>query len=166
MRPVLVLACLSACTPEPEILAMDGPGFQGGPDLIAPRDGTYVVALTHLQVKNAPGPGKRFGELVGGITDVLYPEQGPYGDVPGWVGASFRNVGKLQWWTMSVWEDEASMMEFVASGPHLLAMTEISDVSAAAEATRLEVTADELPLDWDDALDRLNASDDYTLGEP
>jgi hypothetical protein len=154
MRTLLVVG-LMACAPEPEVMELTGPGFDGG-ELIEAREAGYVVGLTELHVKNAPGPGGRFGELTEAVVDQMFPPDGELGEVPGWVGTSFRNIGVLHWWTMTVWEDRDAMLAFVVSAPHVAAMTEIGDVAAAATSLHLEVEADALP-DWDEALALLAA---------
>ena len=162
MRWMFVMLCV-ACAPEPEISPIAGPGFEGDA-LAEAREGTYVVGLTELHVKNAAGPGKRFGDLTGAVVDELFPEDGGFGDIEGWLGASFRNVGQLHWWTMTVWESREDMSAFMVRDAHLQAMLNIRDVAAAATSLHIEVTADELPLDWDEALDLLDETTPIDLG--
>lgn len=151
------LCSLGACAdPAPETTPFEGPGFDATTGLIEPVDGPLIVALTQLDVHNAPGPGKRFGAYAQSIGDYLY---GSDPAIPGFVGGSFRNVGKLHWWTMTVWRDEASMMDFVLSEPHVLAMGEISELAARARSTHTEISTDDLPYEWDVALDVLEPLD-------
>jgi hypothetical protein len=159
---VWLMVGLVACTPEVEVMELTGPGFDGGA-LIEAREAGYVVGLTELHVKNAPGPGGRFGELTEAVVDPMFPADGGLGEVPGWVGTSFRNVGRLSWWTMTVWEDRDAMLGFVASEAHVAAMMEIGDVAVAATSLHLEANADALP-DWDEALDLLAAETPIDLG--
>lgn len=162
MSRMLALLVVVGCeAPSPEEGPFEGPGFDAEAGLIEPVDGPLLVALTELHVRNAPGPGQRFGEHARAIGDHLYGSQPP---IPGFVGGSFRNVGQLQWWTMTVWRDEASMLAFIVSEPHILAMAETSAVAERARSTHLEISADELPYGWDVALPILEAKD-WTYGE-
>jgi hypothetical protein len=56
------------------------------------------------------------------------------------------------------------MMEFVLSEPHVSAMADLSAVSSAARSTHLEITADQVPVDWDFALDTLDEVD-WLIGD-
>lgn len=156
--PILVLSACSKAVPEET--PFEGPGYNSETNTLVLQDTPLVVALTELHVKNAPGPGKRFGEHADAVGTHLY------GDEPaGFVGGSFRNVGKLQWWTMSVWTDEASMNDFVLSEPHASAMTELAQVSSAARSTHLDFPAGGPPPSWDWALDQLEEVDWLVGGE-
>lgn len=158
MRWMTVLAALClACSPEPEISPFEGPGFDSEANALkSAKDSPYVVALTWLQVKNAPGPGGRFGEHANAAGTSLFEE-----GLEGFVGVSFRNIGRLNWWTMTVWEDEASMAAWVYSGVHLEAIEAFPDVAANARKAVVERDADEVPMDWDEALSILDAQEDY-----
>jgi hypothetical protein len=162
MLRILGLVVVVGCqTPEAEEGVFEGPGFDPSTGLIEPVDGPLLVALTELHVRNAPGPGRRFGEHAQAIGEHLYGSQPP---IPGFIGGSFRNVGQLQNWTMTVWRDEASMLAFVVSEPHVLAMGDTAEVSVRARSTHLEISPDELPYEWDVALPILEA-EDWTFGE-
>jgi hypothetical protein len=157
--PSLALLAAAACTPEPEIRPFAGPGWDDATGLVAPQ-AEYLVGLTHLRVRNLPGPGKRFGEHAEAITDWLYDEE-----PEGWVGASFRNVGRLEWWTMTVWESEEAQLTFIVGDVHGAAMADLSTMAKGAESRSLWMTADEIPPSWDEALDLLADGTDYTFGE-
>jgi hypothetical protein len=155
----LALACAS---PEPVETPFEGPGYDPEVGVTLAQD-TFVLAVTELHVKNAPGPGKTFGEHANAIGEHLYSGQV---EIPDFVGGSFRNIGQLEWWTLSVWADEASMMEFVLSEPHVSAMADLSVVSRAARSTHVEIAAADIPVDWDLALDTLADVDWIVGGEP
>lgn len=161
MRALLFALPLIACTPEPSESPLEGPGFDDSTgDLLRSQD-EYLVALTFLEVRNAPGPGGRFGDHANRIGNYLFEET-----PAGWQGAAFRNVGRLKWWTMTVWESEEAMMDFVVSEPHASAMLEINDVSQGAVSRALWMSADDLPLSWADAMALLTEQQDSQYGDP
>lgn len=161
MYRLFALFLLACAAPAPEEGAFEGPAWDPEAGLANPTGAPLLLALTELHVRNAPGPGKRFGEHAQAIGEHLYGSQPP---IEGFVGGSFRNVGQLQWWTMSVWRDETAMMSFVVSEPHVLAMGELTDVSVRARSTHLEISEDDLPFTWDDALPILE-EEPWTFGE-
>lgn len=162
MRTLLPLIALSAaCAQAPEEVPLAGPGFAEDSGAFLGEAARYLVGLTHLQVKNQPGPGGRFGEHADAVGNHLFEEE-----PEGWLGAGFRNVGRLQWWTMTVWEDEDALLQFVVSEPHLSAMVDIDEVSAGAVSRSLWLDRDQLPLAWPDALELLAEAQDSTYGDP
>ncbi len=162
MRPLLLLVTLiAACVQVPGEGPLEGPGFDDlTGDFLGSAD-RYLVGLTYLQVKNQPGPGGRFGEHADAVGTYLFEEE-----PAGWLGAAFRDVGRLQWWTMSVWEDEEAMMQFVVSEPHASAMGDIDEVSTGAVSRSLWIDRDQLPLSWPDALQLLAEAQDSVYGAP
>jgi hypothetical protein len=148
-----------ACSKEPEIQPFAGPGWDDELGLLEPQD-EYLVGITHLRVINLPGPGKRFGEHAEAVANFLYDNE-----PEGWVGASFRNVGQLEWWTLTVWESEEAQLEFVVGEVHAAAMADLTEVAKWAESRSLWVTAEEIPPAWDVALDWLADEQDYSYGE-
>ncbi len=160
MKYIVGSLVLVACaTPEPVETPFEGPGLDVETGALDAQDAPFVVGLTELHVRNAPGPGKRFGDHADAIGTYLFKEE-----PPGFVGGSFRNVGKLEWWTLTVWTDEAAMTEFVLSTPHVEAMTEISELAKRARSTHREFPAGEAPPTWDWALDELG-TEPWLVGE-
>ena len=159
LKLTIVIGAGGCGAPEVEISPFEGPGYDAETGLISPQD-EYLVGLTHLRVRNLPGPGKRFGEHADAVATWLFENE-----PEGWVGASFRNVGKLDWWTMTVWESEEAQIAFIMSDVHADAMGALSDVARGAESRSLWVPAAEVPPDWDVALDWLADTQDYTFGE-
>lgn len=140
----LTTLLLAGCSQEPEIQPFQGP--DGVATLETEADEVLWI-VTHLRVRNAPGPGGRFGDHANAVGNDLYDNPRP-----GWLGASFRNIGRLDWWTMTAWESEEAMLDWVVSEPHASAMAAFTDVATSGE-NRWEVrpTADGV-LDWDTAL--------------
>jgi quinol monooxygenase YgiN len=73
----------------------------------------------------------------------------------GLIGYSLRaRLAAKQFWTLSVWEDEATLQAFVAEPPHVAVMTAMAPYMGATRFVRWNVKGAELPLRWDDALRR------------
>lgn len=144
---VLAIPLVVGCTPEPEVMPFAGPD---GAQTVESDQDEVLVAMTHLRVRNLPGPGARFDDHANAIADHLY-ETTP----DGWLGASFRNVGKLDWWTVTVWESEEAMMDFVVSEPHLSAMADLGTVAKAARSRHEWMAPDDAPPPWDAIVEEL-----------
>ena len=151
-----LLPVLAGCSLEPEESPLSGPGFEEDTGAFLGEEGDYVIALTYLKVRNAPGPGDRFGELATDAATNLFETE-----PEGWLGAGFRNIGRLQQFTMTAWESEEAMLEWVVSPVHVQAMTEIGDVSSEAKSTVLDVTEAELPFSWEEAVPVYDTLDCY-----
>ena len=75
----------------------------------------------------------------------------------GLLGYSLRAqlLGKNSW-TLSVWEDEAALSEFVRKAPHADTMRNLrSQLTDARRFVRWKVAGSDLPPRWDDALKRI-----------
>lgn len=78
---------------------------------------------------------------------------------PGLVGFSVRrSLFGHRAWTMTIWADEQSINQFVASPRHQEAISESMDELQAANFARFEVSLNELPVSWDLALSQLETS--------
>jgi hypothetical protein len=151
MRLLLPLAGLVACANTPEVSPFEGP--DGVTTVVTDQDEVMWIA-TYLRVKNAPGPGKRFGDHADAVGNDLFENPRP-----GWLGSSFRNVGKLNWWTLSAWESQDDMLAWVVSEPHISAMVDFSDVAAEGTNRTVWLPAEDGVLDWDTALELLDDPD-------
>lgn len=149
----MTLFALLACNPTPEVMPFQGPD---GVTTLETDNEEVLVGMTHLRVRNAPGPGRRFGDHADAVANHLYdttPE--------GWLGASFRNVGKLDWWTLTVWESEEAMLDFILSEPHASAMTDLGDISAAAESRSEWLPVEDGVPSWETVLEKLETDPDF-----
>lgn len=63
-----------------------------------------------------------------------------------------------RFWTLSVWEDEGAMMEFVYKLPHSEVMTKLAPEMEQAKFTRWQIQGDDLPPDWNEAKKRMAGS--------
>lgn len=78
---------------------------------------------------------------------------------PGLVGHAKRmELFGDQAWTVSVWQDEASLLAFVQSTAHRRAMAEAGDSFIDARFARLKVSRSSLPLPWDEVLGEFDRS--------
>jgi len=74
---------------------------------------------------------------------------------PGVIGYSMRaKVLSRNFWTLSVWEDDRTLMEFVRLPPHGEAMKWIAPHMGATRFTRWKVPGSAVPPTWDDAMKR------------
>ncbi|MEN0066579.1 MAG: hypothetical protein AAGA48_30880 [Myxococcota bacterium] len=125
----------------------EGPGYEDG-TLVTEAEGPFVAVATYA--RRAAGERGRFNGYVSDISTQL-------DGTVGLVGYALR--GELpgrEVWTITVWEDEAAMMDFVTSGAHLTAMGSANEVVAEFDSAMFEVDADDLPLDWSTILERLD----------
>jgi len=78
---------------------------------------------------------------------------------PGLIGFTFRaKLFRHRFWTLSAWEDEKALMDFVGKVPHLDTMKVLGPHMGDAAFLRWSVRGDVLPLQWDDALRRIPSS--------
>jgi len=81
--------------------------------------------------------------------------QGQLRETPGVIGYSMRvKVWKRNFWTLSVWENERALTDFVGKAPHREAMKKISPYMGATKFTRWKVPGSAIPPDWADAVRR------------
>jgi hypothetical protein len=74
---------------------------------------------------------------------------------PGVIGYSLRaKPVSRNFWTLSVWEDQRTLREFVAKIPHGEAMRAMALHMGQPEFTQWKVAGSDLPLRWDQALRR------------
>lgn len=128
-----------------------GPGFANGQ--VTAKQDTVVVALTHVVTGKNRKANRTFWSHVWAVVETL-PEQ------PGLVAYSVRRelLGN-EGWTMTIWQDHASVAQFVASAPHQQAMREGLPALTAVTFARLDVPADDIPMPWKRAEALLAASD-------
>jgi hypothetical protein len=74
---------------------------------------------------------------------------------PGAIGYAMRaKVFSRQFWTLSVWESDRALMDFVAKVPHGEVMNELAPHMGAASFTRWKLLGSGVPPRWDDAVRR------------
>jgi hypothetical protein len=73
----------------------------------------------------------------------------------GAVGFSLRaKVLSRQFWTLSVWESDRALMEFVAHVPHGKIMKALAPHIGATAFTRWKIPGSQIPPRWDEAMRR------------
>lgn len=125
-----------------------GPGYRASTGLIPKLGGeTVVVALT-----SAVLDGERRAAFDRATTEVA----DAMGTVEGLVGFSFRKelLGDRVW-TLSAWEDEAALTNFVRSGLHRAAVRAGRPAAGEFRFYSFRVPADQIPLAWQRALELL-----------
>src|SRR6516164_6561306 len=77
----------------------------------------------------------------------------------GLIGYSLRaQLAAKQFWTLSVWEDEAALQAFVTASPHAAVMKALAPHMGATRFARWIVKSSDLSLRWDDAPKRSGPS--------
>lgn len=141
--PVLLLA--AACTPSSPL---KGPGLNDDGSLRIDADGPFLVVVTHTKI--AKGERKAFNEHVEAVDEQLDAQSG-------FVARSLRaEMFGRERWTMTVWTDELSMLDFVTSGAHVQAMQDTATVLDGLHTASFEVSKAEMPPTWDQALAELD----------
>lgn len=111
-------------------------------------DREYVLMLTYLPLKKFSAI-PRFRRYTRGIQADLQRS-------PGIVGFGIISQAlRRRFWTLSAWEDDTSLMNFVYQLPHNEAIKELKGDLREFKRVRWTVPGTELPPDWDDALARL-----------
>ena len=77
----------------------------------------------------------------------------------GVIGYSLRaKLFTRRFWTLSVWDSDKALMEFVAEVPHGEAMQKIAPYMDKTNFWRWKLPSAEIPPRWDDAMRRASAS--------
>ena len=75
---------------------------------------------------------------------------------PGVIGYSLAaEFTRRTFWTLSVWQNQQSLMDFVEAIPHSEIMKKLVPYMGKTQFAQWPVTADQLPLQWKDALPRI-----------
>ena len=76
-------------------------------------------------------------------------------NTPGLMGYSLSaELGKKQFWTLSAWENDQALSLFVARRPHGEVMRKLDGKMEPTGFWRWKVKGSELPLQWQEALER------------
>jgi hypothetical protein len=75
---------------------------------------------------------------------------------PGVIGYSLRaQIFSKQFWTLSVWENSAALMNFVQKVPHSESMKAMTLFMGQTKFTRWKVAGSGVPLKWNEAIGRM-----------
>jgi hypothetical protein len=111
------------------------------------RDREYLVLLSEL-------PLRRFRDL-GAFLVYTWRIQGQLKRTPGVLGYSLlARLLARQFWTLSVWDGEAALQEFVFAAPHGHLMRALEGKMGQTHFVRWPIRGSELPPGWQDALAR------------
>ena len=111
------------------------------------REREYVVLLSELPLKSyLANPGfLRFSRQV----------QRQLSNAPGLLGYSLlARIVRKKFWTLSVWESERALMEFVHAEPHQNVMTALQSDMGATRLVRWTIQGAAYPPTWDEAFAR------------
>jgi len=112
----------------------------------ADPDTDYVALLTYL-------PLRRFRTLPA-FTRFILAVQGQLAGAGGLVGYALRaRPVSRRFWTLSVWDDEAALRQFVVAKPHRDIMQSLRGKMGETSFTRWRVRGSDLPLPWEDAME-------------
>jgi heme-degrading monooxygenase HmoA len=111
--------------------------------LLVDSSSDVVVALTNAQlIRKERKPFDRSSQEI-------YKSLESY---PGYIGGTIRlELFGDQVWTMTMWESESALKNFVVSARHLNAMYLTNQAMSRFRHLHLKMRADELPLSWDQA---------------
>ena len=122
---------------------MDSPWITFAP---ADANREYLALLSYLPLKYRAVPGfLRFSFQI----------QKQLRGTPGIIGYSLRaKVLSRNFRTLSVWEDQKTLMDFVAKIPHGEAMKAMAPHMGQTKFTQWKVAGSSLPLRWEEAMQR------------
>ena len=110
-------------------------------------DREYLVLLSEL-------PLKRFRDL-GAFLLYTWRIQGQLRRTPRLLGYSLlAHILKRQFWTLSVWDNEAALRRFVVENPHGQVMTALREKMGQTHFVRWSMRGSEFPPRWREALAR------------
>jgi len=111
----------------------------------------YLVLLTAL-------PLQRFRDL-GVFLLYTWRIQGQLRRTPGVLGYSLlAYILQRQFWTLSVWEDETALQQFVGTHPHGYVMQALREKMGQTRFVRWRIQGSEFPPRWQEALARQGAA--------
>jgi heme-degrading monooxygenase HmoA len=107
--------------------------------------GPFIAATTDIIVKSDSAAQDLFNKDFNAVQDELKTS-------PGLIGYSLDFiVGGDDYRTLTVWEDEQSMVNFVASKAHATAMGNATKIGQHGEVTSWNVALKDMPPTFDDA---------------
>jgi hypothetical protein len=114
-------------------------------------DREYLVLLSEL-------PLKRFRDL-GVFLLYTWRIQDQLRRTPGLLGYSLlARILKRQFWTLSVWEGEASLHQFIVENPHGQVMMALREEMDQTRFVRWSIRGSEFPPRWREAFARRGAA--------
>ena len=113
----------------------------------AVSDKEYLAVLTYLSLKKY----RTIPRFLGYTNRI----QKQLDEAEGILGYTLRaHIWTRNFWTISVWEDEAHLRQFAFSGFHRGVMSVLRDDMAGFKNIRWSIQGSEVPPSWSDALSR------------
>ena len=110
----------------------------------------YVVMASHLPLRRLTST-LRFFRAVAAIRKQLRSAEGL-------VGYTLRaRPLARKYWTLSVWDDRATLAQFMRTPPHVGIMSSLKPLMASTRFVQWQITAGDGRPSWGDALERLAA---------
>jgi hypothetical protein len=107
----------------------------------------YLVLLSEL-------PLKRFRDLAA-FSLYSWRIQGQLRQTPGLLGYSLlARILRRQFWTLSVWDGEAALQQFVVEPPHSHVMLALREKMGQTHFVRWRMRGADFPPQWEDAFTR------------
>lgn len=138
----MMLGFLTACTIS---TPFSGPGYSMFNGVTVDNVDTVYVGLTNGSLQDGKDKGKVFYRYSGNVIDSLDNQAGLIGH------KRRKKIFGNEFWTMTVWEDEASLDAFVKSDVHQTAMREAFPLVSVARFARIELPIEEIPISWERA---------------
>lgn len=115
----------------------------------APRDDKeYVALLSFLPLKRY----RKMPKFAGLTMETI----GQLAKSHGLIGYSLgAELLRKRFWTLSAWEDQQALMDFVEQIPHSRIMQELAPHMGKTQFARWTVRASEIPIPWARALEHL-----------
>ncbi len=110
----------------------------------------YLAIVTHLPVKHY--------RAIPLVAKYSYKVENQLKETSGLIGYSMASKPWIkQFWTVSVWEDEAALMAFAFSGVHKDTMPRLHDDMGATKFGRWKVLGTDVPVTWEVALEKADS---------
>ncbi len=115
-----------------------------------PNDAKVMVGITHVITGDDSKKNDVFWDHTMRVVDSLPSNQG-------YLGHKIRKqIFGHEGWTMTVWQDEASLQRFIDSQKHRDAIKNGIDAVAMASFVRFEALKSDMPISWDYAKKIMN----------
>jgi heme-degrading monooxygenase HmoA len=144
----MLLPCLTSCkiaTP------FRGSGYDS--QAAQSIDQEVIVALTHVVLGADSALNQRFWDFVFAIEKELPTTKGALGH------SVRKKIFSDEGWTMSVWSDEESLLEFVNSGLHKRAVEEAGRAIKSVRYARVRLSKSQTPISWEIAEELLEKNE-------
>lgn len=151
LATLTVLVAASGCFLEQPF---EGPGFTLEDGLTTDAEGPFTASTTSLVLADGDEPKRTFDKHMAVLGEKIKTQ-------PGLIGVSLAlPIGTEGYRTLTVWESEEAMIQWVVSDEHSAAMDEMADKAKEGSAvTSWSMERDELAAgapSWEDARKRLD----------